>query len=62
VVAYARSHPTYLCEPTLQQLYDSSEFEAYHELGASAVELAGREGPLPVEPPVRTQDDVGLSV
>ena len=58
VVAYARSHPAYPCEPTLQQLYDSSEFEAYHELGASAVELAGRQGALPV----LTREDVGLSV
>jgi hypothetical protein len=76
VVAYARSHPTYPCEPTLQQLYDSSEFEAYHKLGASTVELAGRDHALPVEPPVeppaeppaepvldgKTQEDVGLSV
>jgi hypothetical protein len=45
VVAYAKSHPSYPCEPTLQQLYDSSEFEAYHELGAEAVKLAvGQDG------------------
>jgi hypothetical protein len=47
VVAYARSHPdTYPCEPTLQQLYDTREFEAYHELGAAAVALAEHDGGL----------------
>ncbi|HEY2237944.1 MAG TPA: hypothetical protein VGI21_04095 [Streptosporangiaceae bacterium] len=40
VVAYALSNPSYPCEPTLQQLYDSREFEAYRELGASSAALA----------------------
>src|SRR6266542_4457994 len=38
--AYAAGHPTYPCEPTIQQLYDGREFEAYRELGASAVNAA----------------------
>jgi hypothetical protein len=46
VVAYARSHPSYPCEPTLQQLYDSREFEAYHELGASTAVLASSQSGL----------------
>jgi len=40
VVAYALSNPSYPCEPTLQQLYDSREFEAYRELGATSAALA----------------------
>jgi hypothetical protein len=49
IVAYARNHPSYPCEPTLQQLYDGGEFEAYRELGARAVDLATAEG-LPNAP------------
>ncbi|HEY2688392.1 MAG TPA: hypothetical protein VGJ50_08110 [Streptosporangiaceae bacterium] len=37
VRAYAKHHPTYPCDPTLEQLYDSNEFSAYQELGATAV-------------------------
>jgi hypothetical protein len=37
VLAYARSHPTFPCDSTLEQLYDAAEFEAYHELGAASV-------------------------
>jgi hypothetical protein len=37
VLAYARQHPTYPCDSTLEQLYDATEFEAYHQLGAAAV-------------------------
>jgi hypothetical protein len=37
VRAYAKSHSTYPCDPTLEQLYDAEEFEAYHQLGAAAV-------------------------
>ena len=47
VVAYAKNHPSYPCEPTLQQLYDGTEFEAYRELGAEAVNVAVRDGQLP---------------
>jgi hypothetical protein len=36
VVAYARSHQSFPCDSTLDQLYDAAEFEAYHELGAAA--------------------------
>ena len=46
VVAYAQNNPSYPCEPTLQQLYDSREFEAYHELGASSAELASSQSGL----------------
>jgi hypothetical protein len=52
VRAYAAGHPSYPCESTLQQLYDAAEFEAYHELGASAVTAAASapagEDPLPL--------------
>ena len=40
VLAYARQHPTYPCDSTLEQLYDATEFEAYHQLGAAAVQDA----------------------
>jgi len=40
VRAYAAGHPTYPTDSTLEQLYDSAEFDAYRELGASTVELA----------------------
>ncbi|HEV3288204.1 MAG TPA: hypothetical protein VG123_04355, partial [Streptosporangiaceae bacterium] len=36
VLAYARQHPTYPCDSTLEQLYNATEFEAYHQLGAAA--------------------------
>jgi hypothetical protein len=46
VLAYARNHPTYPCDSTLQQLYDANEFSAYQELGAATVlDAAGRFGP-----------------
>jgi hypothetical protein len=51
VQAYAAAHPSYPCESTLQQLYDSSEFEAYHALGACAVLAAAQHGGLPWEQP-----------
>jgi hypothetical protein len=47
VVAYAKNHSSYPCEPTLQQLYGGSEFEAYRELGACAVDAAAHDGGLP---------------
>jgi len=37
VLAYAQQHPTYSCDSTLEQMYDATEFEAYHQLGAAAV-------------------------
>ena len=58
VLAYARNHPTYPCDSTLQQLYDAREFSAYQELGAAAtLDAAGRiapdltTSPLPLIPP-----------
>jgi hypothetical protein len=50
IEAYAKTHPSYPCEPTLQQLYDGSEFEAYRELGACAVDRATQAGHLPNTP------------
>jgi hypothetical protein len=50
IVAYAKNHRAYPCEPTLQQLYDGSEFEAYRELGARAVDVATTDGRLPNTP------------
>ena len=47
IEAYAKTHPSYPCEPTLQQLYDGSEFEAYRELGACAVDRVTQAGGLP---------------
>jgi hypothetical protein len=43
VRAYAAAHPTYPTDSTLEQLYDSAEFDAYRELGASTAELAMQE-------------------
>jgi hypothetical protein len=40
VRAYAAGHPTYPTDSTLEQLYDSAEFDAYRELGACSVRLA----------------------
>jgi hypothetical protein len=51
--AYAEGHATYPCDSTLQQLYDSAEFDAYHELGACAVEAAAADGRLPLLLPHR---------
>jgi hypothetical protein len=48
VRAYAAGHSTYPCDTTLQQLYDGAEFEAYHELGASAAITAAQAGKLPL--------------
>ncbi|HKA11619.1 MAG TPA: hypothetical protein VKI99_14260, partial [Candidatus Dormibacteraeota bacterium] len=53
VRAYAEGHSTYPCDSTLQQLYDGAEFEAYHELGSSAVRAAAAaEGGLPLPIPL----------
>ena len=50
VRAYAAGHSTYPCDPTMQQLYDGAEFDAYHELGACSVMAAAtdRDGDLPL--------------
>ena len=40
VRAYAEGHPTYPCDPTMQQLYGGAEFDAYHELGVSSMAAA----------------------
>lgn len=49
VLAYAKGHPTYPCDPTLEQLYDAAEFEAYHKLGqATVLGAAGK-----CEPPLK---------
>jgi len=48
VRAYAERHPSYPCDSTLEQLYDGAEFEAYRELGASAVSAAINRGGLPL--------------
>ncbi len=46
VRAYAQAHPTYPTDSTLEQLYDSAEFDAYRELGACSVKLAMQESML----------------
>jgi hypothetical protein len=43
VLAYARSHPTFPCDSTVEQLYDAKEFEAYHQLGAAAAAGAAKD-------------------
>ncbi len=43
VRAYAAGHPAYPTDSTLEQLYDSAEFDAYQELGACSVRLAMQE-------------------
>jgi hypothetical protein len=48
VRAYAAGHSTYPCDPTMQQLYDGAEFDAYHELGACSVVAAATDGQLPL--------------
>jgi hypothetical protein len=64
VRAYAKSHSTYPCDPTLEQLYDASEFEAYHQLGAAAVLAAAEQcapplkWPAPARIPSGTQGSV----
>jgi hypothetical protein len=50
VRAYAAGHPAYPADSTLEQLYDSAEFDAYRELGACSVKLAmaGTRAAVPV--------------
>lgn len=44
--AYAAGHPNYPADPTIEQLYDSAEFDAYRELGSASVGLAIATGEL----------------
>ena len=37
VLAYARHHPSFPSDSTLDQLNDPAEFEAYRQLGAATV-------------------------
>jgi len=46
VRAYAEGHATYPTDSTLEQLYDSAEFDAYRELGTAAVQLTMQEAGL----------------
>ena len=55
IVAYAKNHRAYPCEPTLQQLYDSREFEAYRELGASSAALNFQLEPPAPAPAVQSE-------
>lgn len=52
VLAYAKDHPTYPCDSTLEQLYEAAEFEAYHELGGATVLAAAKECMPPLSCPV----------
>jgi hypothetical protein len=47
VRAYAAGHSTYPCDPTMQQLYDGAEFDAYHELGVCSMAAAIASWQLP---------------
>jgi len=44
--AYAAGHPSYPADPTIEQLYDSAEFDAYRELGSASVGLTIKNGEL----------------
>jgi hypothetical protein len=49
VLAYARCHPTYPCDSTMEQLYGAAEFEAYLQLGAATVLDAAERCAPPLE-------------
>jgi hypothetical protein len=49
VLAYARNHPSYPCDSTLEQLYDATEFEAYRELGVTTVRAAAKQCAPPLQ-------------
>jgi hypothetical protein len=53
VRAYAAGHPAYPTDSTLEQLYDSAEFDAYRELGACSVKLAMQEACATAAPAMR---------
>ena len=46
VRAYALGHSTYPTDSTLEQLYDSAEFDAYRELGVASVRLTMQQAGL----------------
>jgi hypothetical protein len=50
VLAYAKHHPTYPCDSTIEQLYDANEFSAYQELGAATVLNAANLSPSRAKP------------
>jgi hypothetical protein len=50
VQAYAEGHPTFPCDSTLEQSYSAAEFEAYHQLGAAAVDDAAEHCKPPLRP------------
>ena len=52
VLAYAKDHSTHPCDSTLEQLYDSAEFEAYLELGTATVLAAAQKCSPPLRRPV----------
>jgi hypothetical protein len=52
VLAYAKDHSTYPCDSTLEQLYDSAEFEAYLELGGATALAAAQKCSPPLRCPV----------
>ena len=53
VRAYAAGHPDYPTASTMEQLYDSAEFDAYRELGNAAVQLALQQSQLAGSVPTR---------
>jgi hypothetical protein len=57
VLAYARNHPTYPCDSTLEQLYDATEFGAYQQLGVATVLDAAKR----CRPPLRCGPAPGAS-
>ena len=62
VRAYAAGHPAYPCDPTLQQLYDGAEFEAYQELGGCSARAAAADGGLPLLLPGRSSSPAASPV
>ena len=54
ILAYAKGHSNFPCDGTLQQLYDVTEFEAYHQLGAASAAGAAQhcDPPLKLGAPV----------
>jgi hypothetical protein len=56
VLTFHRSHPTFPCDPTLNQLYTAERFDAYRTLGEfsamRAVEQALDADGIPVAPPL----------
>ncbi len=53
VRAYAGQHAEFPGQSTMQQLYDGAEFDAYRELGLSAVDAALKGGLRPAHPRAR---------